>query len=237
LLGRDPPGGDSNLCDALAANPFDPQKTARGYSFLIVNADDAIQACQQAVALNPKVARFKYQLARALQKANRMNEALALYQESAAEDYPIALWNLGLLFANGLGVGKDVARAQNLYRQALDRGVVIAGHFLATSLWEQADMHEEARSIWQRASETGDPLALQRIAWVAELGRDGGEPDLGSALMHYVLATRLFEQAGDDISAAVSRARQSSLARALAPDLVAKVWNAAGAWKSKARPR
>jgi len=227
--------GSGDLCDVLAANPFDPQKTSHGVSFALLNADDAIPACQRTANLYPQVARFRYQLARALQKANRTSEAVALYQETATERYPMALWNLGLLFANGLGVGKDTARAQQLYRQAFDAGVVVAGHFLASMLWEQPGGHAEARAIWRRAGDAGDPFSHQTIAWLAELGREGEPPDTRLALIHYSIATRLFEDAGDDVSAAVSRARQSSLARNLSSDLVAEAWAMASAWKQKGR--
>jgi predicted TPR repeat methyltransferase len=44
-----------------------------------IDASAAMTACSAAVAANPKVARYHFQLGRALNKAGKLNEAMAEY--------------------------------------------------------------------------------------------------------------------------------------------------------------
>src|SRR5215475_14417267 len=67
-------------CDRLAASPTDENRVGPGVAFEQLDAVTAIPVCEQAVQANPSLARLKFQLARALQKAGRQADAAAGYE-------------------------------------------------------------------------------------------------------------------------------------------------------------
>lgn len=87
------------MCDSLAANPNDRNKVGDGVAFGVLKgqATDAIRWCELAMKQNPEQLRFKYQLARALQWADR-TRAFQLHQELTARRYPASFDNLGWMF-------------------------------------------------------------------------------------------------------------------------------------------
>lgn len=103
-----PPAGAQHKCDRLAAVPFDPRAVGSGLRtlrrLLKPNSKEpaaisaaAVSACQDAVAQQPDVTRFKYQLAVALWLQSGVAAGNRVYQpllEAAEQGYPAAMLSL-----------------------------------------------------------------------------------------------------------------------------------------------
>ncbi|CAN5753481.1 hypothetical protein BH09PSE5_BH09PSE5_05090 [soil metagenome] len=106
-------------CDALAADPQDPTRTAPGVSDEDLVAAPALAACNAALQQAPKSARMKFQQARALLKAERFNDAVAAFQVAAAAGQPGAMAYLSMAHEHGAGgLPKSQAKADALFEKA-----------------------------------------------------------------------------------------------------------------------
>jgi uncharacterized protein len=105
-------------CDRLAASPFDPQKQTTGLSFDKINPNLAIPACKKATEDNPEVARLWFQYGRALEKANRLPDAIYAYQAAAKLKSGAAYNNIGELYRDGKGFQKDLNKAAEYFTLA-----------------------------------------------------------------------------------------------------------------------
>jgi tetratricopeptide (TPR) repeat protein len=105
-------------CDRLAASPFDPQKQTTGLSFDKINPNLAIPACKKATEDNPQVARLWFQYGRALEKANRLPDAIYAYQAAAKLNSGAAYNNIGELYRDGKGFQKDLNKAAEYFTLA-----------------------------------------------------------------------------------------------------------------------
>ena len=105
-------------CDRLAASPLDPQKQTVGLSFDKINPNLAIPACKKALEENAQVARLWFQYGRALEKANRLPDAIYAYQEAAKLKSGAAHNNIGELYRDGKGFQKDLKTAEEYFTLA-----------------------------------------------------------------------------------------------------------------------
>lgn len=112
--------GDS--CDHFAAAPTDINRAAAGIAFDDLDPAAAIPACEQAVRSFPTVLRFKFQLARALDKGTRTAEAAALYESLSVGGYAAAAYNLSLLYFSGEGFIQDTRLATEFLQRAAELG-------------------------------------------------------------------------------------------------------------------
>lgn len=110
---------DTNECDIQAANPGDIDRLAPGAPMDSIVPRRAVEACEKAVADYPDEPRFFYQLGRAYQASNRMEQATQAYQRAADLGYPMAFYNLGIR-AKERG---DTAAAIAYQKEASARGV------------------------------------------------------------------------------------------------------------------
>jgi TPR repeat protein len=169
---REPAGGGAasapvHECDRLAAHPDDPDRKAEGVPFERIVAERAARACEQAVAAHPGVARFEYQLGRALQKEKRYGEALERYRKAADKDYAPAIFNLGLMYANGTGVAKDEAEAVRWFRRAADKDILFAIYNLGAAYANGrgvAKDHAEAARWYRKAADKDYAPAMFNVA-------------------------------------------------------------------------
>ena len=222
-------------CDLLAGNPFDPLKHGPGVPFDRIDAENAVSACRTAVSAVPSEPRFRYELGRALQRANKTEEAAAAYQAASEKGYPCAKNNLGLLYKAGTGVAKDEAEALVQIRRAADGGCVTAFYSVGVLYWDGIGTgidHAEALRWFERGADHGDPFSHGRIAELYEIG-DQLPQDLEKALFHHAIETRLFEAAGAAPDPAAAWARRGSLARALPPETAVRIAREAAAWRPK----
>ena len=105
-------------CDRLAASPLDPQKQTPGLSYNQLNANLAVPACKKATEESPQTARLWFQYGRALEKANRLPDAIYAYQEAVKLKSGAAHNNLGELYRDGKGFQKDLNKAEEYFALA-----------------------------------------------------------------------------------------------------------------------
>ena len=102
-------------CDRLAASPFDPQKQSPGLGYGQLNASLAVPACKRATEESPQTARLWFQYGRALEKANRLPDAIYAYQEAVKLKSGAAHNNIGELYRDGKGFQKDLNKAEEYF--------------------------------------------------------------------------------------------------------------------------
>lgn len=119
-------------CDRLAVDARN-FIGAKGVSFEDIDAIKAVPACLEAVAAEPDSARLIHNLARSLEKAERLSEALEQYETAAGKGHPAAINALGIMYLAGCGMAKpDVAKALQLISRARDLGDLEAGATLTS---------------------------------------------------------------------------------------------------------
>jgi len=145
----------------------------------------------------------------------------------AERGYAAAIADLGQAYEFGDGVKRDPAEALRLYKQASEKGFLPA--FAAVALIYSNGLagivdHQEAMRWLERGAAAGDPFSHIRLA---ELSEEGNRipKDVEQALLHWIIAVRLFEKLGegDSESAIVARVRRGSIARGLSPSVVVRI--------------
>lgn len=153
-------------CDRLAAAPYDPNHVTEGIEFKAMDGPNAVAACREALRLYPQTSRFKFQLARALDRSAAYEEAIQLYRQLADAGYANAISNLGAIYDQGHGVAKDKAEAVRLFRQAAEKGVPSAmnlvGRMYAGGDGVAKDEVEAAR-WFRKGAEAGNREAMVNL--------------------------------------------------------------------------
>lgn len=111
-------------CDRAAAHPSDPDRVTDGVSSGSVVTHRAIPACRAAVDAHPEVARFHYQLGRAIvywagANGADYSEGMTHLRRAAEMDHTQALFVLGLMLTTE---GK-ICDAEPLTRRAAEKGL------------------------------------------------------------------------------------------------------------------
>ncbi len=102
----------------MAASPHDSEKVAAGVPYDKINPSIAIPACREAVERNPKVSRLWFQYGRALEKGNKVADAIIAYQEAIKFNHAAALNNIGELYRDGKGFEKNLKKAGEFFTKA-----------------------------------------------------------------------------------------------------------------------
>lgn len=175
---------DDNQCDVLAASPTDPARIGPGVPFDRIEPAPAVAACISAAAEFPSIDRFKFQLARALNKAKRFEEAAELYRQLAERNYAPAAYNLAILLIDGIGVERDPPKAIELLTKAADQGFALAqnqmGVFAANGRYVPRDP-VAGRGWYERAAQQGEASAENELGWMLKNGV-GGDRDIPRAI-------------------------------------------------------
>lgn len=157
------------LCDQLAANPLDLQKSpdVAGVSFAVLQGqiDRAISVCALAYKQNPGEPRFAYQLGRALQR-NDVKRAIGLYQSAVAAGHIAAYDNLGWSYSKI----KDQRAADQAFLTGASLGDPSCMYSWGTILEKRGKskrIPQEALVAYYNAAQLGHPDARTRLA---ELG-------------------------------------------------------------------
>ena len=113
---------DLVLCDRLAADPADPDKSADVKGTPDVAPSDittAIKFCKTAAGSSR---RALYQLGRAYAANRQLPEAIAAWRKAADKGSTSAMVELGVLYGTGSGVALDEAQARKLFERAAQAG-------------------------------------------------------------------------------------------------------------------
>ncbi|MGI9235477.1 MAG: hypothetical protein ACR2RD_17730 [Woeseiaceae bacterium] len=115
---------DAHDCDTEAAHPSDPDRVGPGKGSGEVVTDRAISACRRAIDEQPDVARFHYQLGRAIvyqADANNtdFSKGLTHLQHAADMKYSQAMFVLGLMHRRA----GDICASEPLTKKAADQGL------------------------------------------------------------------------------------------------------------------
>jgi TPR repeat protein len=121
------------------------------------------------------------------------------------------------------------------YRRAAEGGCIGAyysvGKFYRDGTGVGRDRAEALR-WFERAAEGGIPDAHRQLAEFYEVGDQLGQ-NFEKALFHHAIEMRLFDAAGDEPNATIARARRSSLAHAVPPEIAIRVVQEAAQWRPK----
>jgi len=107
-------------CDLLASSPLDPQKQSAGVSYSKLDHIAAVTACKIAITENKQAPRLWFQYGRALEKANKLPDAIVAYQEAAKLGSGAAHNNIGELYRDGKGFDADLKLAEEFFKKAAD---------------------------------------------------------------------------------------------------------------------
>ncbi|TPL47525.1 hypothetical protein FJ957_16280 [Mesorhizobium sp. B2-4-6] len=176
------PGVDP--CDEAAGEPLDLQGIVPGRLPNEIGGG-ALETCEAAVKSYPDIARFRYELGRALLAAGRIDEARQAIQEAADKGQIRALFALGSIASSGTGTAVDTLKANDLYSKASDKGDPYAlaawGRALFNGLGVERDTGKGLDLLLQAAA-MGHVDAMKELAVIFKEGRNGVPADPARAL-------------------------------------------------------
>jgi hypothetical protein len=176
-------------CDRLAASPLDsarPKNTA-GVELSKIPVFVAGRACEEAMRRSPQVARFPFQAARVAMARGDYAAARELYEKAAAFGSSLAMYSLGLLYAEGTAMPLDYAEARRWYAKAVELKSAFAMAELA-ALYEKGlggpkDAGEAFR-LYRAAATAGDRVSMAKVGEFYEVGF-GVRQDYAQAISWY----------------------------------------------------
>jgi hypothetical protein len=154
-----------NDCDRLAANPTDSRKVTEGVPFetLRLQADEAINACTQAVALFPSELRYQYQLGRATQFRDR-KKAFEIEAALVKQQYPAAYDNLGWMYINDK---RDFASAVQHFKIGAQLGdgdsMVSLAEMIDRKQFNPPNPYDMKLALWRQAAGLGHAGAARAL--------------------------------------------------------------------------
>ena len=170
-------------CDADASHPEDPNRLAEGVSDKRMAVGRAIQNCLEAVSFDPKNARSQFQLGRAMWLANRYEEALAAFVESADMGYAPAKKFIGDAYLEGKGLPagevQDIHTALRWYKQSAAADFVPAEQAVA-------EVEDYIRT------HTFNPNIFQNPSYTSLL-YNGDFSNINNAMLYFAYTQGMFE--------------------------------------------
>jgi uncharacterized caspase-like protein len=186
-------------CDRAAA-PSDPQRPhgVAGVAIERIDIREAVAACDDAMSLAPKVARFSFQRGRVALAAKDYQRARQLFETAAALGSGSAMVDLGLQQEAGTGVPANFNAARRWFERAADLGTSAAMVNLG-ALYEHSQGvnrdDREARRWYEQAAAKGNFRGMTAIGSLYERGR-GVPKDDAEARQWYEKAANL----GDELA-------------------------------------
>lgn len=163
---------DVNACDLAAGDPLDKD----GVGFFRLANDipiaEALQACEAAVAENPDVTRFRFQLGRAQLAATRFEDALESFQVALDAGHVRAYYAVArLLTADEINrdltpIPEDRARANSYLEQGIAAADPFSMHSLGLYLLREGETAEERErgfELMERAAELGHTYSMNGL--------------------------------------------------------------------------
>lgn len=171
-------------CDQAAGEPLDLQGVVPGRLPNEI-ADGAVEACEAAVKAYPDVARFRYELGRALLVAGNIDEARKAIQEASDKGHVRAVYELGYLAASGIGMPVDATQGNDFYSQASDKGDPYAMSAWGQALFDGVGVQRDTGKgldLMLKAAAMGHINAMNDLAMIFQEGRNGVPADPARAL-------------------------------------------------------
>ncbi|BCM17214.1 caspase family protein [Mesorhizobium sp. J8] len=171
-------------CDTQAGEPLDLQGVVPGLLPNEIGAG-AVEACQAAVKAYPDVARFHYELGRALLAAGKVDEAKKAIQHAADLGHVRAIFELGYIASSGIGTAVDPSKANSFYAKASDKGdpygMTAWGRALFNGLGVERDTGK-GLDLLLKAAAMGHTYAMNDLAAIFTEGRNGVPADPARAV-------------------------------------------------------
>jgi hypothetical protein len=176
-------------CDRLAASPLDSgrPKNSAGVELSKIPVVAAGRACDEAMRRSPEVARFPFQGARVAIARADYPAARDLYEKASALGSSLAMYSLGLLYAEGKTVPLDYTEARRWYTKAVALNSAYAMPELA-ALYENGlggpKDPAEAFRLYRAAATAGDRVSMTKVGNFYEAGF-GVRQDYAEAIRWY----------------------------------------------------
>ncbi|UVK54469.1 caspase family protein [Mesorhizobium sp. AR02] len=171
-------------CDQAAGEPLDLQGVVPGLLPNEIGAE-AVKACEAAVKAYPDVARFRYELGRALLAAGKVDEAKPVIEDAAKKGHVRAVYELGYLHATGTGMAIDRKQANALYKAAADKGDPYGMMAWGRALFNGYDVERDTGKgldLLLKAAAMGHTYAMNELAAIFTEGRNGVHADPARAV-------------------------------------------------------
>ncbi len=182
-------------CDRLAADPEDNDKVTDGVDFQALLPEQAAGACRSALASYPDIARFEFQLGRALLAVDLYPQAFEQFQKAADKGYGSAMVLLGIMYQYGYGIARDDKLAAEWYHKAAETGDAFAmtqlglahqkGEGVAPDYQEAFEWYHKAIERYRKAADKGEAVAMTVLGSMYEEGIGVGAPDDKEAIEWY----------------------------------------------------
>jgi len=119
-----------------------------------------------------------------LEEGGSSTKSAYWFEKAAAQGHVVSSYNLGLMYARGYGVKKDLKKAESYFRKAADAGHVDAMYNLGY-LYDELDRNirddKVAFRYYSLAAERNHPSAQSKLAVFYGLGR-GVKKDEGASI-------------------------------------------------------
>ncbi|RUX32388.1 peptidase C14 caspase catalytic subunit p20 [Mesorhizobium sp. M2A.F.Ca.ET.042.01.1.1] len=171
-------------CDQKAGEPLDLQGVVPGLLPNEIGAG-AVDACQAAVKAYPDVARFHYELGRALLAAGKVDEAKKAIQDAADKGHVRAVFELGYLNATGTGMPANRKQANTFYAAASDKGDPYGMTSWGRALFNGYGVDRDTGKgldLLLKAAAMGHTYAMNDLAAIFTEGRNGVPADPARAV-------------------------------------------------------
>jgi TPR repeat protein len=161
-------GNPIRACDIAAAHPYDVSRPSDivHVDFDKLDADEAMKACDAAIAAAPTHARAFFQAGRAHDRAGNKARAAQLYRRAVDLGHAQAASNLSHLYEKGEGVAKNPHEMRQLIEIGVERGSSDAMSRLASlyRLGEGVDKDlDKAIQLATAAAKAGHFGAMRRV--------------------------------------------------------------------------
>ncbi|NUS22229.1 MAG: peptidase C14 caspase catalytic subunit p20, partial [Mesorhizobium sp.] len=166
-------------CDQAAGEPLDLQGVVPGLLPNEIGAS-AVDACEAAVKAYPDVARFHYELGRALLAAGKVDEAKKAIKEAADKGHVRAVFELGYLNATGTGMPANRKQANTFYAAASDKGDPYGMTSWGRALFNGYGVDRDTGKgldLLLKAAAMGHTYAMNDLAAIFTEGRNGVPAD------------------------------------------------------------
>ncbi|MBZ9862918.1 caspase family protein [Mesorhizobium sp. CA12] len=166
-------------CDTQAGEPLDLQGVVPGLLPNEIGAG-AVEACRAAVKAYPDIARFHYELGRALLAAGKVEEATKAIKEAADKGHVRAVFELGYLNATGTGMPANRKQANTFYAAASEKGDPYGMTSWGRALFNGYGVDRDTGKgldLLLKAAAMGHTYAMNDLAAIFTEGRNGVPAD------------------------------------------------------------